>query len=642
MELETTLANRVVAIEELFIWIRKDNPSTRLRYLLQVLDNNPQLKQVFAENLRCLLEETESLSLFAHAGLVREESFFSELVERLVRKILPSPPTEKSLWELFIRIFPDESDAKWVSELPTDVVRQIVALIEHGAHEDPFFRIRFAQTEALLILSSQVASLGLDEVIRSRLQYRTVSQNPFYRLTKSVAQTVEHLTSTDVTDEVSHQSFEASLKAVFECQSAIQSILGHLEQSGVSVNLVYSLDQMASGLYRIESLLRFFFNEDENRSLELAQDFVSNLIEQVDHSRGIWGLFDSNIHLLSRKIVERTAETGVHYITHSPQEYRRMLLSASGGGILTVFTTVLKSAISQLKLPLFFDGLFASLNYATSFVVLQFGHLTLATKQPAMTASTLAAQLKNLKTERDVESFVLESACLTRSQIAAIAGNVGFVVPGCVLFCWGLSKFNSGFVMTPEYARYILEGLHPFKSLTIPLAALTGVILWFSSIAAGWIDNWFVFNRLPEAISKHRTLNRIVGVKNSERLSRWLTQSMAGLGGSISLGFCLGFTPVFGKFFGLPLDVRHVTLSAGSATVAVYTLGWHESWNSAIWALAGIGFIGLLNLTVSFSLSLFVAARARRIHRGWLWVLFKATWSEFKKSPGKFLLPTGN
>jgi site-specific recombinase len=639
---EVTLSERTIVLEKLFHWVRANQPEARVRYLLQVVERNEDYRKALAINLQALFEETDAVGLFAHLGLVREQSFISELMQRLARRILPTPPSDKDLSEFFSRAFPSESDAEWVAKIPKELFDKISSLICYGSHEDPFFKLKYAQTEALIVLATQVASLGLEQEVRERLNHRTITQSPFHKLEKAVLVVVDSLTSTEVDEDIAREQYENCLKAIHECQTALQSVIKHLENFGVSVNLVYSLDQIAEGLYRIEVLLRLFFTEEDERYTELTIQFIADLIEDVSHSRGVLGLFDSNIHLLSRKIVERTAETGTHYITHSRQEYNKLVLSSAGGGVMTVLTAYLKTVISGLKLPLFFDGLFSGFNYAGSFLLLQAGHMTLATKQPAMTASALATKLRVLHNERDVEEFVSEVANLTRSQIASILSNVAFVVPGCILFSLCYAKVFSHQVMTPEYAEYFLKSLHPFKSLTIPLAAFTGVILWSSSIFAGWLDNWFVYNRLPEAIAKHRGLNIVLGSAFSQKLSQKLTGAMAGIGGNISLGFSLSFTPIIGKFFGLPLDVRHVTLSSGATTFAIMALGMSEQHLQPLaWAVLGIVFIGFLNLFVSFGLALLVAARARRVNVGWLKVLFKATLRRFRESPGNFLFPPG-
>ena len=83
---------------------------------------------------------------------------------------------------------------------------------------------------------------------------------------------------------------------------------------------------------------------------------------------------------------------------------------------------------------------------------------------------------------------------------------------------------------------------------------------------AGWLENWAVYRRLPEAIAEP-PLGRFVGRGTMGCFSRFFTRNISGLGGNSALGLMLGMTPVMGKFFGLPLDVRHVTLSTGALTL---------------------------------------------------------------------------
>ena len=59
-------------------------------------------------------------------------------------------------------------------------------------------------------------------------------------------------------------------------------------------------------------------------------------------------------------------------------------------------------------------------------------------------------------------------------------------------------------------------------------------------------------------------------------------------------------TPVVGKFFGMPLEVRHVTLSTGSLALAGCTLGFGAPHFLA--AFSGIGVMLALNFGVSFAL----------------------------------------
>ena len=102
----------------------------------------------------------------------------------------------------------------------------------------------------------------------------------------------------------------------------------------------------------------------------------------------------------------------------------------------------------------------------------------------------------------------------------------------------------------------------------------------------------------------------------------------------------LGLVPVLLAFLGLPIEVRHVTLSTGQLAAAVGTLGLQlltqrEFW----WCAAGLAVTGLLNLGVSFALALAVAMRSRGITLIEQRRLNGALWRRLRRAPLSFLLP---
>ncbi len=88
-------------------------------------------------------------------------------------------------------------------------------------------------------------------------------------------------------------------------------------------------------------------------------------------------------------------------------------------------------------------------------------------------------------------------------------------------------------------------------------------MLFLSSLAAGWADNWFVLRDLEQGIATSRGLCAALGRGRMARAARWLRENVSGLAGNVSLGLLRGMTPALGHAFGLPLDLRPVTLSAG-------------------------------------------------------------------------------
>jgi site-specific recombinase len=400
---------------------------------------------------------------------------------------------------------------------------------------------------------------------------------------------------------------------------------------------------------RIEALLGLLFSRPasgESGGHEIAQ-FVAELIEAQAQRHSLRELFRTSTQQLSRKIVERTGKSGEKYITETSSEWRWMLLAGTGAGVLTAGTAMLKFELSAWKLPAFFAGLVASCNYALSFVIIQLCHFTLATKQPSMTAAALAGALSQRGPSAAAEQprfdrLVDMIARITRSQFAAALGNLGAVVPAALLADW-LWRLRSGQpFLSSANAAYTVHSLLPW--IALPFAALTGVYLWLSSLAASWLENWAVYHQLPAALAGSRRLRRLLGVRIAGWMGRTLERQVAGIGGVVTLGFLLGMSPVVGQFFGLPTEVRHVTLSSGALALSAASDVVHHGARALLsreYLYASLGILCILaaNFGVSFGLALWVALRARGVRSRELGLLLRALWTRVRRSPFAFLVP---
>jgi site-specific recombinase len=173
-------------------------------------------------------------------------------------------------------------------------------------------------------------------------------------------------------------------------------------------------------------------------------------------------------------------------------------------------------------------------------------------------------------------------------------------------------------------------------------ATLTGFILWVSALAGGWFENFAIFNRIPAAIAQH-PLGRRIGHDRMKRLAAIVDENLSGWVTCIVLGYLLGFIPAVGGFFGIPLDVRHVTLSTGTLALAAASFG--RDWLYRGWFLQmvyGIAVTFVLNLGVSFSIAASVAMQAYGVSRADRLQLTRYTVKSFFRSPGRFLLPPRN
>ena len=317
--------------------------------------------------------------------------------------------------------------------------------------------------------------------------------------------------------------------------------------------------------------------------------------------------------MLAAKVAERSSETGEHYITRTRAEYFQMLRDAAGGGAVMSLTTLMKFVVLSMGLSAFWGGFFAGMNYAISFVIIQLLHFTVATKQPAMTAPAMAAKLKDLGPADAIERFVDEVAHLVRSQVAAIFGNLAAVIPAVLLISTGLWFAFGAPMIDAKEAEHVLHSLD-LRGPSLLFAAGTGVLLFASSIIAGWVENWFVLHRLDSAICYNPRITRVLGEPRAKRWAGFMRRNVSGLAANVSLGLMLGLVPAFAVFFGLALEVRHVTLSSGQLAAAAASLGpdllsQHVFW----WCVAGIALTGVLNVGVSFYLAFLLALKAHNV-----------------------------
>ena len=103
--------------------------------------------------------------------------------------------------------------------------------------------------------------------------------------------------------------------------------------------------------------------------------------------------------------------------------------------------------------------------------------------------------------------------------------------------------------------------------------------------------------------------------------------------GNISLGFFLGMAGFFGKMFGLPFDIRHITISAANTAIGFFGMGHNIAAKELWYTIFGVFCIGFLNFAVSFSLAFFVAVKSRGIHLREYPEFLGILWRYIKKYP---------
>ena len=627
----TTLDQKKGWLIELFVWIRGGagllefdaaeraaKRAVRVRFLVQRLQRTPEVAAQWIALLDNVLLASDPIDLLAEGGLPQSDSLWQELKERLLRRWLPSGTASRSLLSLFGQLFPAREDPAWLNALDAETLAGLHALFSESPGDDFAGWFASACEDSLRYLTAQIRATGLATPVRLRIG-RAFRDLPFLPLESSLASLFNAYYAGDRAELILELNlFRGRLD---ECRSAMRDAYAHLDQYGVNTHVVFQLSRLDLQLNRIERLLELLMGGSAEG--KLALELIVELVRGQEVARSVAGFFRQTTALLARKLVERNAETGEHYIARDRGEFLQMLRSAAGGGVLTALTTTIKFAIGALHLPRLAEGLLSAVNYAGSFVLMQFVGATLATKQPAATATVLAASMNDLSTPERIDDLVEETVCLMRSQFAAIAGNLLLVVPAVLAIDWLWGLAIGGHQLDAKKAEETIASLSVVGP-TLIYAAFTGVLLWVSSLAAGWADNWFASRQIGENLETNRRWLIVLGARRLAAAVKFLRDHIAGFGGNIALGFLLALLPAFADSLGVPFDVRHVTLSTGSLTAAVAALGSGVVHSAPFWnAVAGIAGIGVLNLGVSFGLALQVALRARNVQRVEKHVLYR-------------------
>lgn len=641
---QTALEDQLNWLVKLLQWIRYEglvasSPVARLKFLLQVLERNLEWKKDVAHILRRVIREVSGLEMYTETGLPKELGVWGEALDRILMKMLPTPPLDSELGYLLWALFPKSTDPEWISAIDNDTFEKLIQLFNYEVDTDEldWNRLGADMEDALMYLVIQVRAIGLSPSIRRRLDKQNFRDSAFFALVRGM----EEFLAAYQTHE-REKFFEKASRfrmIVWECRRELIQVHKHLDEYGVSIGLVFQMMRLRAYLQRIDSLIEILINEKVD--CKKVTGFVAKLVAENQDLRSVGSILSQNVSFLARKLVERAAETGEHYITRTKAEYRKMLQKAAGGGAITALTVYAKFAILALGLSAFMEGFFASINYSLSFVIIHLVGFTLATKQPAMTAPALAEKMQNVDSEEGMNELVTEIVHLIRSQVCAVFGNVMFVVPVVLVIDTIYSLLFGGHILGQAKAQYSFHSVD-ILGPSIVYAAFTGVLLWISSLAAGWGDNWFALNSLKKRLSRSPTLITIFSKRGARKISLFFEKNMSGLCGNISLGVMLGMVPEILKFLGVPLDVRHVTLSSGQLGASIPVLGFDFVSTPMFWrAVAGILVIGAMNLLVSFGMAFMLAIKARSINTPQRRAIRQALRKRFFANPLSFVLPVG-
>ena len=347
----------------------------RLRHLLKVLDNNPEYGRRVQRVFVAFWGDVRAAGLFSDFGLSPRTALYSEVLERVRLRVLPATPDTRELAELFPLLFRPE-DAAWVAALDADTLQRLGSAAWRGVSRggDPW---RAEMLDAMSFLVGAIGAAGFSGPLRKRMSEDTLAQQPFRQLATSTERLRERVLAGDL-DSLELRQAALYLRALLDqCVAAVDSIGGHLDEYGISVDIVYAVDLLRARVRRVEQLADCVLSPSPGPEIVRL---CCSLLQAQQQQRSVRALLSRHYAQLARKMAQRSAETGEHYIAHSRAEYLDMLRRASIGGAVMSVTTLLKFGILAIGLSAFWGGAWAGINYAASFVLIRLWQGTVAFK----------------------------------------------------------------------------------------------------------------------------------------------------------------------------------------------------------------------------------------------------------------------
>ena len=626
----------VQPMRELFQSLKRTNFEVFLAYL----KNNKEIKNNFRDYLFILFSNKSFSKALTDANILSENAFFPELKKRISYKFLPPVEDENTISYIISKVlFNPKSDSDYIKNIKPEDGSEFFKLMEiENISTLPKVKKELLISANILALRSVGNALeaGITKMVP---EYKNFD-NPFVALQSELDSLIGRFKK-DKDLQIDSKDIDYKQIKIYlqQCLDFVDKAFKNACKFGISSKINQSLLKIRQQLKRIQDIIPILVVDTEEDTLTNSKNLVSNTLKYNSHRNNIRELIDDSTRLISHLITSHTAETGTHYIATSPKEYLKMFWKASGGGIIVGFLCIFKMMMSYSHGSEFSHAVLYSLNYAFGFIIIYLLGFTLATKQPAMTAATMAKVLSDeSSSDKNYKEFANLVAKLSRTQFIAFVGNVLWSFPIALAIIYGMDWFlEKNFAVAK--ADKLLKDLNPIESKAILHACIAGFFLFISGIISGNISNSSIFNQIPERISQSPFLNQVIGAKNSKKLSDFYTKHWAGIISNFWFGIFLGVIAPLGVFLGLDLDIRHITFSAGNFALALYGKGFDIDTYTFTISLVTIFLIGAFNFIVSFGLSMLLAFRSRKVNFGELTIIYKTILKYFIKNPLRFFIP---
>ncbi|MDG4945148.1 site-specific recombinase [Weeksellaceae bacterium KMM 9713] len=624
---------------------KKNAAKVGLEKLIKILEENPDYKESFKNYLDTLFKDRFFTEMITDVGLPSEESFGREFRKRLTDKILPETSDSRKMRYLFKQVFHQKNDFQWVTTIDYN---QLVRLFD--VLEVPEIDTSFEQEGSMwqiyysvVVIALRASGSALEKDIVNLTPSYQNKNSPFVALYREIEDLWDKASSNNELKSKDDEDYKQIYVLLQQCKNYLAKAYKGSETYGITLQTNRDINRIREQLKRIELMLPLLVKEEEDiKNIKLTHLFYI-LMEIHSSRKKLMEFVSDSTRLVASEISSHKAKTGEKYISSSVKEYWKMLYTALGGGFIVGILCIIKLLLTDLQVSDFGHAFFYSLNYSIGFMVLYLMGFTLATKQPAMTASTLVDLIEkginlDVKARYRYKAFAVYFSHLFRTQFIAFVGNVVMAMIVASLGVYIIYLLTGNDITIKAWPK-LLYDLNPTTSKALFHAGIAGVFLFVSGIIAGQVANRNKFYGISKRLADNPTLKWTFGLRRAEKLKTWYDNKWAGVISNLWFGVFMGSTASIGVFLGLDLDIRHITFAAGNFGLALFGSQAELSVETWFWSILGIGLIGFMNFIVSFGLSLLLAFKSKNVPLRELKPLSLSVIQEIKTDPWSFFFP---
>lgn len=639
------ISSDTLLLRELVVALRPDKASDtalateRLHALCFILTSQPDSASALRNYLLAVIEHRQLVHLCTDTGITLSTGFWGAAWQRLLYKFLPPLTNDAYVRDVFGTIFNHVDDHVWINAIDEKVWLEFIGALNlrlNRAHIAPN-GILNELLSALQVLSYRICAIGLESELVRNYPAIELYESPFLRQNNEINDYITEYRDWLLDHSLAHRDRQHIEVLLDQCEEITGKIRRTAAHQGVSVSLTRLLLRLTESIERLRTLLTLIEAPNKEQTVLIGLRLFKELVYADNRKYSIGELIEQSTNLLTIQVTEHAGRSGGHYVASNRREWFQMMRSASGAGFIVGFMATVKIIFGKLLLAPFGYAFLYSLNYSLGFMLVHMLGFTIATKQPAMTAAHIAKSLDTGKHNLDDLSELIVQ--VMRTQFIAIVGNVAIAIPTAYAIAWVWFLSTGHHLVDPAKAHHLLDDINPFTSLALFHAAIAGVCLFLSGLISGFYDNKASYNHIPERLLQLPGMRRFFGPARWERMTNYIGNNLGALAGNFFFGIMLGSIGQIGLVLGLPIDIRHITFSSANFAFSLVGLDHQLPWQVWVISLVGIMLIGIVNLTVSFSLALTVAMRSRRVSFEQSGELVLLLWRRLTRHTRDFFFP---